>query len=156
MVEHYWDAVYRLVYRLSRDAHDSDDLTQETFLRAMERAETFQEGTNLRSWLLRIATNLFLDLCRRRKSGRAGPLESEPIDRARSPDWIIQDAELGSLLARAIATLPETARVVFVLRAQEEMSFREIGQVIGATEETARWHMLQARRALMRKLEGKV
>jgi RNA polymerase sigma-70 factor (ECF subfamily) len=156
MVRHYGDAVYRLLYRLSRDTHDTEDLTQETFLRALERADTFREGTDLRSWLLRIATNLFLDLCRRRKTGRAGELQGDPVDAGQQPGWIIQNAELGDLLGRAIARLPATARAVFVLRAQEEMSFRAIAQVLGATEETARWHMMQARRALMKDLEGKI
>ena len=156
MVRHYWDAVYRLLYRLSRDTHDTEDLTQETFLRALERADTFQAGTDMRSWLLRIATNLFLDLCRRRKTSRAGELPCDPVDAGKPPGWVIQNAELGDLLGRAIARLPAAARAVFVLRAQEEMSFRDIGQVIGATEETARWHMMQARRALMQDLEGKV
>jgi DNA-directed RNA polymerase specialized sigma24 family protein len=50
--------------------------------------------------------------------------------------------------------LPETARAVFLLRTREELSFREIAEAIGATEETARWHMLQARRRLMQRLDG--
>jgi RNA polymerase sigma-70 factor (ECF subfamily) len=62
--------------------------------------------------------------------------------------------ELGAALADAIAELPETARAVFLLRTQEQMSFREIADVIGTSEETARWHMMQARRGLMKRLDG--
>jgi RNA polymerase sigma-70 factor (ECF subfamily) len=62
LVEAHWSAVYRLVYSLCNDAHDSEDLTQETFLRAMRRWDSFAHGTNLRAWLLRIATNAFFDV----------------------------------------------------------------------------------------------
>jgi RNA polymerase sigma factor (sigma-70 family) len=56
----------------------------------------------------------------------------------------------------AIESLPETARVVFLLRGEQDLSFREIAQIIDASEETARWHMMQARKALLAKLDGKL
>ena len=68
------------------------------------------------------------------------------------PARAAENAELRQALEAALAELPETARAVFLLRTREEMSFKEIGQAIGATEETARWHMMQARRRLMQRL----
>jgi RNA polymerase sigma-70 factor (ECF subfamily) len=156
MVEQHWDAVFRLLFRLTHNAHDTEDLTQETFLRAMERSESFQPGTDRRAWLRRIATNLFLDQCRRRKVAKAEALADDPVDRSRLVEGSLQNQELGAVLEQAIAGLPETARMVFVLRVQEEVSFQEIARLIGATEETARWHMMKARRLLMERLEGKV
>ena len=56
-VREQWDAVYALAWRLSHDRHLAEDLTQETFLRAAQKRESFSAGTNLRAWLMRITTN---------------------------------------------------------------------------------------------------
>ena len=150
----YWDSVYKLLYRLTGNRHDAEDLTQETFLRAIERQDSFKLGTNLRAWLLRIATNAFLDRQRRRKVLNITSLPDEISQDAPGPGQGLEDVERHAKVEAAIAQLPETQRVIFLLRGQNELSFREIGQAIGMTEETARWHMMQARRHLLAKLNG--
>jgi RNA polymerase sigma-70 factor (ECF subfamily) len=149
-----WDAVYKLVYRFTANRHDAEDLTQETFLRAIERQATFRSGTNLRAWLLRIATNAFLDRQRRKKVMKITPLSDEFSHDSPAPGQGLEDQERHLRVAAAIADLPEVQRVIFVLRGDGGLSFREIGQSIGMTEETARWHMMQARRQLIAKLDG--
>lgn len=150
----HWDATYKLVYRLTLNRHDAEDLTQETFLRATERRSSFQAGTNLRAWLLRIATNAFLDRQRHKKVMKIAPLPEELSFDSKSPGQRLEDAERHANVEAAIASLPDVQRIVFLLRGQEELSFREIGESIGMTEETARWHMMQARRQLLVKLDG--
>ena len=76
------------------------------------------------------------------------------LGRTGADDRAADRRELSNALTAALAELPETARAVFLLRAREELSFREIAETIGATEETARWHMLQARRKLMQRMNG--
>jgi RNA polymerase sigma-70 factor, ECF subfamily len=156
LVHGHWDAVYRLAYRLAGGVHDAEELTQETFLRAIDRKETFATGTNLRAWLLRIATNLFLDGRRRRTIIKLEPLTEGP-PRDDPPPWRgMEGAELKGLLDDAVRRLPEQQRIVLLLRAEQGLSFREIGQIVSVGEETARWHMLQARRQLMKDLDGKL
>ena len=153
LVEQQWDAVYRLTYHLSGNVHDAQDLAQETFLKAIAARGSFREGTNLRAWLARIASNAFLDLRRRRKTAKATALEVEPP--IEWPD-AAQGGETMRLVSAAIGQLEDTPRAVFLLRTQEDLSFREIAEALGTTEETARWHMMQARRKLMKQLDGKV
>lgn len=153
LVDQHWDTVYRLAYHLCRDPHDAQDLAQETFLKALARADSFKEGTNLRAWLLRIASNAFLDLKRKRKTARVVPLEVEPPGLSHDP---AQNSELEQMLMAAIANLDDTQKTVFVLRTREELSFRDIAGILDCTEETARWHMMQARRRLIQLLEGKL
>jgi RNA polymerase sigma-70 factor (ECF subfamily) len=150
----HWDATYKLLYRLTVNRHDAEDLTQETFLRAIERQASFKSGTNLRAWLLRIATNAFLDRQRRKKIMKIAPLPEEISEDAPGPGQGLDDLERHASVEAAIASLPEVQRVIFVLRGQSELSFRDIGHAIGMTEETARWHMMQARRQLLGKLDG--
>ena len=153
LVERHWESVYRLVYHLCGNLHDAQDLAQETFLKALAAADSFRAGTNLKAWLLRIASNTFLDLRRRKKTARARPMEAEPA--VTTPDGVEQN-ELMRHVTSAIGQLEDVQRTVFLLRTQEDLSFREIAEVIKTSEETARWHMMQARRKLMRELDGKV
>lgn len=152
-VREHWDNVFGHLYRLSGKQHVAEDLAQETFLRAGQQCRSFKAGTNLRAWLMRIATNAFLDSRRRASVAKADPIKDDTV--APAPTMNVSDArELNEALTAALAGLPETARAVFLLRAREDMSFREIALAIGSTEETARWHMLQARRKLMQRMDG--
>ncbi len=156
LVDLHWSTVYRLLYRLTGNTHDTEDLTQETFLRAMKRIASLRPDSNLRAWLLRIASNAFFDVHRKRRTLKVQELEAEPPDVRESAESPIETAELRELLAAAIADLPEKARVVFLLRAREGLSFREIAEIVETSEETARWHMLQARKMLLGRLNGKL
>jgi RNA polymerase sigma-70 factor (ECF subfamily) len=153
LVEQHWDSVYRLVYHLCGNVHDAQDLAQDTFLKAIGAKGSFKTGTNLRAWLLRIASNSFLDLRRKKKTARAKPMEAEPA--VTFPDGAA-NSELMQMLSNAIQQLDDTQRMVFLMRTQEDLSFREIAGMLETTEETARWHMLQARRRLMKDLEGRL
>ncbi|MBL8797921.1 MAG: sigma-70 family RNA polymerase sigma factor [Planctomycetia bacterium] len=154
VVNEHWTGVYRLLHRLTGNSHDTDDLTQETFLRALNRLETFQAGTNLRAWLLRIASNAFFDLQRKRQSNRQQPLPDDAVSPERPPGQALETGEQGRLLRIALEELSETARLVFHLRVEEELSFREIADILGGTEEAARWHMHQARGKLLKRLSA--
>src|SRR5258708_34777859 len=78
LLNEHWTPVYRLLLSLTGNTHEAEDLTQETFLRALQRLNTFQRGTNLRGWMLRIATNAFFDARRKRKRPRTEALNSDP------------------------------------------------------------------------------
>ena len=80
VVAEHWEAVYRLLRSLSGDVHEIDDLVQETFVRALARLDTFRPGTQMRAWLLRIASNAFFDERRRARRRRRAPLIDELPD----------------------------------------------------------------------------
>jgi RNA polymerase sigma-70 factor (ECF subfamily) len=152
VVAAHWDAVYRLLYTLSGNTHDTEDLTQETFLRALSRLSSFAPGTNMRAWLLRIASNAFFDVRRKRQRARVESLSIDLPGAAMPPEQPLELAEQGELLKAALQDLSETARLVFHLRAVEDLPFREIAAILGSTEEAARWHMHQARTRLLKRL----
>ena len=155
-VGQHWDAVFAVMYRMAGNRHEAEDLAQETFLRAASQRGSFVQGTNLRAWLMRIASNAFVDGRRRARIAKATPL-GEDIDVAAAsvePAGAMVSHEFSEALAAALLELPETGRMVFLLRTREELSFREIAETIGISEDTARWHMFQARQRLMERLEG--
>jgi RNA polymerase sigma-70 factor (ECF subfamily) len=73
-----------------------------------------------------------------------------------APGQGLENRELHAAVEAAVAQLPEVQRVIFVLRSQEDLSFRQIAAIVGSTEQTARWHMMQARRALLARLDGQL
>lgn len=152
MVNEYWTPVYRMLYQLTGDSHDTEDLTQETFLRAMDRLESFQTGTNMRAWLFRIAANAYFDVHRKRKRLKIASLAEDLVGTTPQPGEWLEISEQCALLKAAMAELSETTRTVFHLRVTEDLSFRAIGEVLDTSEEAARWHMHQARTKLLQKM----
>jgi RNA polymerase sigma-70 factor (ECF subfamily) len=152
VVAEHWGAVHRLLHTLTGNTHDTEDLTQETFLRALNGLATFRPGTSMRTWLLRIASNAFFDVHRRRRLAEFRELTADPPGQGWAPEYTMELAEQGELLRVALSELPATARLVFHLKAVEGMPFREIAAVVGVSVEGARWHMYQARSRLRKRL----
>ena len=152
VVEVHWTAVYRMLYSMTGTSHDTEDFTQETFFRALKRFDTFQKGTNLRAWLLRIATNAFFDFKRKGQSLKFGPLTEDVLSEEKSAETLLDLAEQGTLVRLAMQELTELTRLVFHLRVTEDLSFKEIAGIAGITEVAARQHMHQARSKLLKRL----
>lgn len=153
MVDAHWPSVFRLLWTMCGNRHDAEELTQETFLRALRRFDSFQPGSDARRWLLRIGTNTCLDLWRKRKRARSVALGDEPLAAGEEPGRQLELSEESQRVLRAAAELPETTRTVFHLRVTEGLAFREIGDLLELTEEAARWHMHQARTRLLKQLK---
>ncbi|HMF14055.1 MAG TPA: sigma-70 family RNA polymerase sigma factor [Gemmataceae bacterium] len=148
LVERYWDSLYRWLYHLTRDRHTAEDLVQETFLKAFRGLKRFEAGSNFKAWLFRIAHNSFAN--HRRANARARQaLPADAVERGDGPAEQVVSREALQLLARAVAKLPDDFRAAFLLRAEEDLSFREIAGVLGLTEETARWRVYKARQKLV-------
>lgn len=147
LVERHWDGLYRWLFHVSHDRHLAEDVAQETFLKAFNGLRSFRVGTNFRAWLFRIAHNTFAN---HRRSAR--PRQAYPEDLASPREGPLEEVvnrESLHMLARAVGRLPSEFRSAFLLRAEEGLSFREIGQALGITEETARWRVFKARQKLM-------
>jgi RNA polymerase sigma factor (sigma-70 family) len=133
VVEAHWTAVYRLLHSLSGHAHDTEDLTQETFLRALRRWSSFKQGTNLRAWLLRIATNAYFDVRRKRQTLKINSLSEDVVSEETSAETSLNLKEQGELVRLAMMELTELTRLVFHLRVTEDLSFKEIAEQIAET-----------------------
>ena len=155
VVQQHWTAVYKLAYTLSGNVHDSEDLTQETFLKALNKLDTFQPDTNMRAWLLRITSNAFFDLRRKRQRVNHQPLPDDVAGAGKPVGQALDTAEQSELLKAAMTELTELTRMVFHLRAQEDLPFKEIAEIVGTSEEAARWHMHQARSKLLNRMAPK-
>jgi RNA polymerase sigma-70 factor (ECF subfamily) len=151
LVERYWERLYRWLYHLTHDRHAAEDLAQEAFLKAFAHLARFQAETNFRAWLFRIAHNAFAN------HYRAGARRREPLpddlpgpDRGPVAQLLTQEVLQG--LAAAMERLPTDFRAALLLRVEEGLSFRQIADVLGLTEETARWRVFKARQKLLSQL----
>ena len=152
LVREHADRVYRLAYRLSGNAQDAEDLTQETFIRVFRSLSRYEAGT-FEGWLHRITTNLFLDMVRRRGRIR---MEALPEDYDRvpaedpNPEQIYHDSRLGPDLQAALDSLPPEFRAAVVLCDIEGLSYEEIADVLGLKLGTVRSRIHRGR-SLLRK-----
>jgi RNA polymerase sigma-70 factor (ECF subfamily) len=144
--------VFALCLRLSGDRARATELTQDVFVRCWEQLGSFRGESAFGSWLYRLAVNLVWATNRgdRRREARVLPVEDPGIHEARRempPPGLRLDLE------RAIATLPDGAREVFVLFDIEGFRHEEIARMTGIAVGTSKAQLFRARRLLRERLE---
>lgn len=147
LVDCYWERLYRWLYHLAHDAHQAEDIAQESFLKAFTALASF-DGKNFQAWLFRIGYNQFLNQQRAKKKVRLA-LPENLASGDQGPDELAMNRETLQQLARAVGRLPGEFRAPFLLRVEEDLDFREIALILNITEETARWRVFKARQKLM-------
>jgi RNA polymerase sigma-70 factor, ECF subfamily len=153
LVDHYWDRLYRWLYHLTRNRHQAEDLTQETFLKALAHLKSFQQGSNFRAWLFRIGHNNFVNLKRAERRTKVALPDELPAKMLNDgPIDTLADREAVSAVSEAVNQLPPDFRSALLLHTQEGLSYREIAAILKTTEETARWRVFKARQKLLKVL----
>jgi RNA polymerase sigma-70 factor (ECF subfamily) len=151
IVDQHTARVYRLAYRLTGNAHDAEDLTQEVFVRVFRSLDTYTPGT-FEGWLHRVTTNLFLDGARRKQRIRFDALSDERAARLRSsspsPDAAYADLHFEDDVERALATLPPDFRAAVVLCDVDGLTYEEIAEILGAKLGTVRSRIHRGRAQL--------
>ena len=132
----YFDPVYRYALSLSRDPHAAEEITQETFFKALRSLDQFRGDSSLKSWLCAIARNLWLSERRKKK---AQPIDEAAIlpDPAIGPEESIMRQDESMRIYRLLHRLDEPYREVFTLRTLGQLSFRDIGELFGKSENWA-------------------
>jgi RNA polymerase sigma-70 factor (ECF subfamily) len=143
--------VFRVAFVLLRNAHDAEDIAQETFLK-LYRNGRWRGMRDERAFLARTAWRLALDL-RRAPAVEVAEVEADATpSRLASPEQRAVSANSAAALHRLIDALPEKLRQPLVLAGIDEMNSREIGAVLGIPEGTVRTRLQRARRLLKDKI----
>lgn len=162
----YADQLYAAAMRLAGNPSDAADLVQETYLKAYQAFDRFEQGTNLKAWLYRILTNTFINLYRKRQ--RAGiqdaldELEEWQLGEAssltqtatRSAEAEAIDRMPDSAVREALQSLAEERRLVIYLADVEGMSYQEIADIMGTPVGTVMSRLHRGRRELRELLAG--
>jgi RNA polymerase sigma-70 factor (ECF subfamily) len=148
LVEQFSSGLYGLLCRLTGSRHEAEDLLQDTWLRVVRTIRAYRHRARFEAWLYRIAINLARDRVRRRQRRRAagehmpGEPETEAeLDARRvpqpGPEHQLELAEEVDRLQRALERLSTAEREVIMLRHFSDMSFKEIGELMGTPIGTA-------------------
>src|SRR5436305_3955452 len=151
LVRAYDQSVLRLAMNLLRSPEDARDVYQEAFLRVYKNLDAFRFDCSFHTWLYRIVTNICLDQLRKRKVRKEespvvetaeGPLdrmESFEEDAAESdPERSMWNRQLKQRIEDALQDLTPRERMVFELRHYQGLRLRNIGEILGTTEEAAK------------------
>jgi RNA polymerase sigma factor (sigma-70 family) len=148
--------VYRLAYRLTGNAHDAEDLTQDVFVRVFRSLSSYAPGT-FEGWLHRITTNLFLDMVRRRARIRFEALPDDAPERLAgrepSPAQAYDDTHWDDDVQRALDALAPEFRAAVVLCDIEQLTYEEIADVLGIKLGTVRSRIHRGRTQVRAALE---
>lgn len=156
LVDAYSSSIYRLGLRMLGNPQDAEDVLQNTFLNALTHIQNFEGRSSLATWLYRIAANEALMMIRKKKpevnlEDVEGGDEDEDLRPTQFVDWsALPEDELLSgegkkVLDEAIGTLPESLRIVFLLRDVEGLSIRETAEALHLTETNVKTRLLRAR-----------
>jgi RNA polymerase sigma-70 factor (ECF subfamily) len=167
LVDRYSTDVYALLYRLTENAEEAGDLTQETFMRALRSVKGFRGDSGLKTWLFRIAINESRNRFRwwkRRKRdltisldatiGESDtPLSDTLADRSISPEDAALTGEREYALKAALLELPEVYREAIILCDIEGMSYEETAAALGVNLGTVKSRISRGRRELRERLK---
>jgi RNA polymerase sigma-70 factor, ECF subfamily len=151
LVDRHAGRARALALRLSRNDADADDLVQEAFTRAYERAGRWRsEGVKFSTWLYRVVVNLAADEGRKRAVRRSTPLDEapEPVSDTRGADETIERDARARALRRAIDALPDRQREAVALTYGSGLPNAEVAAVLGVTVEAVEAALTRARSAL--------
>ena len=151
LVRAYDQSVLRLAMNLLRSPEDAQDVYQEAFLRVYRNLNSFRFDCSFHTWLYRIVTNLCLDQMRKRKvrkeessqfEGTDGPVDRmDTLQESRvdgNPQRRLFSGELRQRIQKALGELSARERMVFELRHYQGLKLRNIGEILGTSEEAAK------------------
>ena len=158
------DALYAVACRLTKVPLDAEDLVQDALVKAMRARDQYEPGTNLKAWLFKILTNTFINKYRRGGLERvvldgpdADPLADGWVSAAsmralRDPESQVLRPIVEDEIHRALDDLPEEFRIAVVLSDVEELSYKEIAEVMDCPVGTVMSRLHRGRRLLQKRL----
>jgi RNA polymerase sigma factor (sigma-70 family) len=154
-----FDSLYNFARWLVHEQSDADDLVQETYRKALLNFRSFHPGTNFRAWMFRILRNTFLSSCSRLERRRTVAMNSEeegpePAVERETPETILIEQLNRQLLQGAVDKLPPQFREALLLCEVEEMSYRDIAEILSIPIGTVMSRLTRARKAVRESLVG--
>jgi RNA polymerase sigma-70 factor (ECF subfamily) len=165
LIRQYQRQAVAVSYRLVGNAHDALELTQEAFLKAYLGLRSLRQPRAFGGWLMRIVSNLSLNLRRGRGVRRHGSLEQTPCDELRvmlpaggasscaDPFRRTASAEMGQRLHAALQQLPQKQRLAISMFTLEGLPQKQVAAALGCSVEAVKWHVFQGRQKLKKLLK---
>ena len=151
----YAEMIYRFLLRMCHDEYLAEDLMQDTFLKAIEKINTFDMRCKLSTWLCQIAKNTYFDYLRKQQKQDDMQLQEETLTETEvSIEELLMSAEGVREIHKMIHGLSEPYKEVFLLRYYADLSYQEIGNMFNKTEVWGRVTYLRSKEMLIRMIEN--
>ena len=138
LVRRHQAVVYRSCYRVLGDPEDARDASQEAFIRAYRKLDTFRGHSAFKTWVLRIAMNVSLNERSRRELPRTDIVSAESIPGTEAPEAELLRSEAAAQVHKALQLVQTNHRAAVVLRDLEGLTYQEIGESLAIPEGTAK------------------
>jgi RNA polymerase sigma-70 factor (ECF subfamily) len=147
LVARYLKIIYGFVYRLTRNESETEDISQETFVKVWKNISKYNSGQSFKTWIFSIARNTAIDWFRKKKplffstlagNGEEASFEETISDPLPLPDELFEQKELGARIEKALAQVPFNYRTILVLHLNEGLTFEEIAKVEGRPMNTVK------------------
>ncbi|MBU9710730.1 RNA polymerase sigma factor SigW [Evansella tamaricis] len=162
LVELYKDKVYQVAYRMLGNSHEAQDIAQEAFLRAYTNLDSYDVNRKFSTWLFRIATNLAIDRIRKKKPDFhledhvAGTEDlnyySQIATEEELPEEQVVKFEMQEWVQKEIMMLPPKYRSAIILKYMEDLSLKEISEILKLPVATVKTRIHRGREALRKRL----
>lgn len=146
IIEKYFNMIYKLAIAETKDVHTAEDVTSDVFLKFMQTSKDFDSEEHIKAWLLRVTINASKSFFSSSWFKKTVPLE-EALEAAEVPE---EESEI----YLAVMNLPEKYRTVIHLFYYEELSVKEISEVLNSNESTVKSQLSRARGLLKETLKG--
>ena len=157
----YQQRIHGMIFGMTRNLQDADDLTQETFLAAFRSIRGFRGQSGFYTWIYRIAVNLTINHLKKNKREKdraefreAMGVPGERKDPALCPETGANRKVLQRLLEESVNSLALPYKAAFILVVNQEMSHAEAARILGCSENTVSWRMHKARKMLQARLKS--
>jgi len=149
--------VYRIAYSVSRNHHDAEDATQETFMRVLRYRRKLDGVDDPKTWIARIAWRVAVEQAKKRPAVSLNEKEiadvtSQLYSLGKSAEEMAASSQMAAVLQSLIATLPESLRDAMRLSTIDDLAPAEIAEVLGTSEASVRSRLFRAREVLKEKL----
>jgi len=144
-VEENLRRIFRQIYHMVGNVADAQDLTQEAFIKALQRSDQLKDGDKATHWLSRIATNTALDFLRRHGRYTFCEIDEAPEYECESPEEILLRGEQREYLEEGLGVLTPRERAALVLRDVEDLPAEEVARQLDCSKATVRSHIANAR-----------
>ena len=159
LVKKYRIYVFAVAFRIAGDPHDAEDLSQDAFVKAFTKIESFRKEASFKSWVGRIAANLAINYIKRRQrmvfaeDERGAALDQAPAGPRYSPSNDLARREMAERIENAIADLPAEDQAVFKLAVIDGRAHRDIADIMDCAEGTVAWRLHRARKRLIEAMD---
>lgn len=162
LLKRYRNGIYTMIFQMVKNREETEDLVQETFIKAFNALHSFNNNYAFSTWLYKIAFNNTIDSIRKKKLKttpldqpircKEGEVRQEIRDDSTSPEKHMLYNEKNRLIRQTIDALPDIYREVIVLRHQEERTYEEISVLLKLPVGTVKARIFRAREILKKQL----